>query len=150
MRFANEDDFELLKEMYLNEVEKHERSAIKFAEDLIFRLRTIICVANFKVIGTVSWDTRGGLSDGVIELIGLGVAKDYRKQGIGRELVLTCINEVKKFFKLEGYKLRVTYLFMERQNNEGRMFYTNIGFHEVSIIPAFYPQDDATLWIKYF
>jgi len=150
IRFANEDDFTLLKEMYLNDVEKHDHRAIKFAEDLIFRLKTIICIADFRVIGTISWDTRGGLNDGVIELISLGVAQNYRRQGIAKELVLTLISEAKKFFKFEGYKLRVIYFFMERQNNEGRAFYTHMGFREVSILPAFYPNDDAVVWIKYF
>ena len=150
IRFANENDINLLKELYIDDVENHEQRAIKFAKDLIFKLNTIICVDNLKVIGTISWDTRGGLNDGVIELIGLGVTQNYRRQGIARELVLTLISEVKKFFKLEGYKLRVIYFFMERQNNEGRTFYTNMGFREVSIIPAFYPNDDAIMWIKYF
>lgn len=150
IRYANEKDFNLLREMYLNEVENHEQRAGKFAEDLIFRLKTIICIANLKIIGTVSWDTRGGLNDGVIELIGLGVVQGYRRQGIAKELVLTLINENKSFFKLRGYKLRVIYFFMESLNENGRAFYKSMGFREVSNIPAFYPNDAAVIWIKYF
>lgn len=150
IRFANEDDIMLLKEMYLNDVENHEQRAIEFANDLIFKLKTIICVADLKIIGSVSWDTRGGLNDGVIELIGLGITQNSRRQGIAKELVLTLISETKKLFKSKGYKLRVIYFFMERSNNTARRFYKNMGFREVSIIPAFYPNDDAVIWIKYF
>ncbi|MFX1496667.1 MAG: GNAT family N-acetyltransferase [Promethearchaeota archaeon] len=136
--------------MYLNDVENHEQRAIEFASDLIFRLKTIICATDLKIVGTVSWDTRGGLNDGVIELIGLGVTQGYRRQGIAKELVLTLISETKKFFKLKGYKLRVIYFFMERSNSIARKFYESMGFREVSVIPAFYPNDDAVIWIKYF
>lgn len=150
IRYASENDFNLIKEMYLHNVEDHEQRAKQFAKDLIFRLKTIICVTDGKLLGTVSWATRGGVEDGVIELIGLGVIQEYRKQGIAKELVLTLINEAKDFFKRVGYKLRVIYFFMERQNKVGRAFYKRMGFREVSIIPAFYPHDDAVLWIKYF
>lgn len=150
IRYVSEKDFDPLRDMYLHDVEYHEQRAIKFAEDLIFRLKTIISVTNGKIIGTISWDTRGGLNDGVIELIGLGVSQNYRRQGIAKELVLTLITEAKDFFKVEGYKLRVIYFFMERDNKGGRAFYKHMGFREVSIVPAFYPNDDAIIWIKYF
>jgi len=150
IRNVSEKDFDLLREMYLHDVEDHEQRAKKFAENLIYLVKTIICEINSEIIGTLSWDTRGGLNDGVIELIGLGVSQNYRRQGIAEELVLTLIDEAKNFFKVEGYKLRVIYFFMERENKGGRAFYKNMGFREVSIIPAFYPMDDAVLWIKYF
>ncbi len=150
IRLVSEKDFNLLKEMYLQDVESHEQRAKQFAEDLVHRLKTIICVTDGKLIGTISWDTRGGLNDGVIELIGLGITQKFRRQGIAKELVLTLIEKAKAFYKLSGYKLRVIYFFMERQNKGGRAFYKHMGFREVSIIPAFYPHDDAVLWIKYF
>lgn len=150
IRYVSEKDFDLLRKIYLHDVEDHQQRAKSFAEDLIFRLKTIICETNGKIIGTISWDTRGGINDGVIELIGLGVSQDYRRQGVAEELVLTLIDEAKVFFKGEGYKLRVIYFFMERENKGGRAFYKNMGFREVSIIPAFYSNDDGTIWIKYF
>jgi len=150
IRYVSEKDFDVLRDIYLHDVEDHEQRAKKFAEDLIFRLKTNICETNGKIIGTISWDTRGGLNDGVIELIGLGVSQDYRRQGVAEELVLTLINEAKDFFKVVGYKLRVIYFFMERENKGSRAFYKHMGFREVSIVPAFYPHDDAIVWIKYF
>ena len=149
-RYVSENDFELLINMYLNEVENHNQRAEQFAEDLIYKLKTIICLADKDVLGTISWDIRGGLEDGVIELVGLGVSENYRKQDIGRQLVLSVINEAKRFFSQVNYKLRVIYLFMERNNKIGHRFYEYMGFREVSIIPALYPHDDAVIWIKYF
>ena len=150
IRYSNEEDLELLEEMYINEIENHKERAQQFAKDLIYRFKTIICISDKKILGTISWNTKGGLNDGVVELVGLGVKPDYRKQGIGRALILSLIRETKKLFSKFGYKLRVIYLFVERNNETGRKFYNYMGFREVSVIPAFYPHDDAVFWIKYF
>jgi ribosomal protein S18 acetylase RimI-like enzyme len=64
--------------------------------------------------------------------------------------VLSLENEARKYFSKAGYKLRVIYLFMEKSNNIGELFYNHIGFCKVSDIPSFYPKDDAVMWIKYF
>jgi ribosomal protein S18 acetylase RimI-like enzyme len=150
IRYASEEDFEILKNMYLMEVENHHPHAEQFAKDLMYKLNTLLCITDQKVIGTVSWDRRGGLTDGVVELIGLGVNSSFRRQGIAKLLIISLIDEAKKYFSAEGYKLRVIYFFMGRENKVGRLFYKNVGFREVSTIPEFYPDDDAIIWIKYF
>ena len=150
IRYATEEDFDLLIKMYLTEVENHHQRAEQFAKDLIYKLDTLLCIADDKVIGSISWDRRGGLNDGVVELIGLGVKSSFRRQGIAKLLIISLIDDAKKYFSVDGYKLRVIYFFMERQNEIGRLFYKNVGFREVSTIPEFYPDDDAIIWIKYF
>lgn len=150
IRYASEEDFELLMNMYLAEIENDHQRAEQFAKDLIYKLNTLLCLADEKLIGTVSWDRRGGLNDGVIELVGLGVNSSFRRQGIAKLLIISLIDETKKYFSTEGYKLRVIYLFMEKKNQIGRLFYENVGFREVSNIPEFYPSDNAVIWIKYF
>ena len=150
IRNATEKDMDIVVKMYLEEVENHQRRAQQFAKDLIYRFKTIICVSNKNILGTITWDTRGGLDDGVIELVGLGTSSNFKRQGIARDLVLSLINEVKKYFSKAGYKLRVIYLFMEKSNNMGELFYNHMGFRKVSDIPSFYPNNDAVMWIKYF
>ncbi|KKN27525.1 hypothetical protein LCGC14_0863810 [marine sediment metagenome] len=150
IRCVSNKDMELLVKMYLIDVENHLQRAEQFANDLIFRFKTIICINEEKILGTITWDTRGGLDDGVVELLGLGVNSSYRRQGIAKLLTFSLIDKAKKYFSNAGYKLRVIYLFMERGNNIARSFYKNIGFREVSELPAFYPHDDAAIWIKYF
>jgi len=129
IRNATEKDMDIVVKMYLEEVENHQRRAQQFAKDLIYRFKTIICVSNKNILGTITWDTRGGLDDGVIELVGLGTSSNFKRQGIARDLVLSLINEVKKYFSKAGYKLRVNYLFMEKNNNIGELFYTDMGFY---------------------
>jgi len=149
IRSATEKDMEILVKMYLDEIENHQQRAQQFAKDLIYRFKTIICVSDKIILGTITWDTRGGLDDGVIELVGLGTSPDFKRQGIARELVLSLINEAKKYFSNAGYKLRVIYLFMEKSNNIGKLFYNHMGFRMVSEIPSLYPNDDAVIWVKH-
>lgn len=146
----NEDDEPFLRDMYLRDIEENQEKASRFAYELSHKVKTIGCIHEKKIIGTISWDTRGGLEDGVIELIALGISPLYQRQGIARELVLSLIEETKKFFSQFGYKLRVIYLFMENGNIIGRKFYKRMGFREVFTIPAFLPHDDTVFWIKYF
>jgi len=150
IRNVSEQDMELITKMYLNDVENHKERAIQFAKDLIYRYKTIICISDATILGSITWDTRGGLNDGVAEIVALGITPKFQRQGIARELLLTLINQAKNYFSEVGYKFRVLFLFMERTNKAARKFYEFMGFREISEIPAFYPHDDARIWIKYF
>ncbi len=150
IRNTTEKDMDIVEKMYLDEIENHQQRAQQFAKDLIYRFKTIICVCDKKILGTITWDTRGGLDDGVLELVGLGTSSDFKRQGIARELVLSLINQATKYFFNAGYKFRVIYLFMGKSNNIAELFYNHMGFRKVSEIPSFYPNDNAVMWIKYF
>jgi ribosomal protein S18 acetylase RimI-like enzyme len=150
IKIIDTEDEVLLKEMYLRDVEKDHDKASRFAHDLTYKLKTIVCTHKNQVIGTISYDIRGGVEDGVVELTALGITPAYQRRGIGRELTLSLIREAKALFTKFGYKLRVIYLFMEKNNEVGRRFYRSLGFREVFTIPSFLPNDDAVLWIKYF
>ncbi|MFX0044258.1 MAG: GNAT family N-acetyltransferase [Candidatus Hermodarchaeota archaeon] len=145
VREATESDRELLVRLFVSEVEDDAKLAGDFADDLL-RFRTILCLEDEEVIATVSWDIRGGLDDGVIELIGLGVNPQYRRQGVAKELVQTLIQAASGHYSSRGHQLRVIYLFMEKENDLGRSFYRTMGFKEVAMVPELYPHDDASIW----
>lgn len=136
--------------MYLNEINNNRELAHRFANDLIHKYITLLFIKEKKVLGTISWDIKGGIEDGVIELIGLGVNPEYRRQGIAKKLVNRLIEETKKLFSQKGYSLRVIFLYMERENEVGELFYKSQDFRKICKIPSFYPNNDAIIWIKYF
>ncbi|MFW9950411.1 MAG: GNAT family N-acetyltransferase [Candidatus Thorarchaeota archaeon] len=150
IKYVNEEDEPLLKNMYLKDIEEDPKKASRFAQDLIYKFKTLACLSEERIIGTISWEPKGGLEDGVIELIALGTTPSYQRRGVGSELINTLINEAKAFFAQLSYKLRVIYLFMEKNNEIGRKFYKRKGFREIFTIPSFLPHDDAVFWIKYF
>lgn len=143
------DDKALLEKMYLEEVEDHPDRAKTFAEDLINHFKTMLALEDGELCGTLTWDTRGGYDDGVVELIGLGVNKKFQRQGVARRLVNHFTQKASDFYSNRGYSLRVIILFMEGENEVARKFYSNLGFTEVARLPDLYPNDDGVIWTKH-
>ena len=149
IRSATESDRVLLESMYLEEIEDHKERASEFAKDLIDRFKTMLALKDGQLCGTLTWDRRGGLDDGVVEIIGLGVNHEYQRQGVASKLVNFFIQETSKFYSEKSYSLRVILLFMEGENEVARKFYSNLGFTEDARIPKLYPHDDGVIWTKH-
>ncbi|MBN2228746.1 MAG: GNAT family N-acetyltransferase [Candidatus Thorarchaeota archaeon] len=149
IRNATSADQKLLEDMYLTEVEEHKERAATFASDLIHHFKTMLALQDNELCGTLTWDTRGGYDDGVVELVSIGVNKAYQRQKIATRLVDTFVKEASKFYSDRGYDLRVIILFMEKQNEIARKFYKENGFTESAIIPHLYPHDDGVIWTKH-
>ena len=148
-RTATEGDFNLLKDMYLEEVEPHLERAKTFANDLINHFKTNLALQDNQLCGTLTWDTRGGYDDGVVEIIGLGVKEKFQRKGIASKLVNHFIEEASKFYSDNGYTLRVIILFMEGTNEVARKFYNSLGFQEEARLSNLYPKDDGVIWTKH-
>ena len=148
-RSTTSTDVPLLEQMYQEEIENHPERARKFAEDLVFKYKTIIAFKDNELCGTVSWEPRGGLDDGVVEIIGLGVKEHFKRQGIATNLVNLMIEEASKLYSKQGYNLRVILLFMEKGNEIARKFYSANRFKETSVIPSLYPHGDASIWTRH-
>ncbi|MFW9809706.1 MAG: GNAT family N-acetyltransferase [Candidatus Thorarchaeota archaeon] len=149
IRNATQDEIPLLKQMYMTEVEEHEKRAQTFANELVNRFKTMLAFKNGNLCGTASWDIRGGLDDGVVEIIGIGVNSDYQRQKIASSLIDSVTDEANRYYSEAGYKLRIIMLFMEKGNEVARKFYTSVGFEEVACINGLYPHDDGSIWIRH-
>ncbi|MFW9931800.1 MAG: GNAT family N-acetyltransferase [Candidatus Thorarchaeota archaeon] len=148
LRKAIKTDFAVLKNMYMTEVEPHSERAEAFAHDLLSQMETILCFDDDILCGTVSWAIRGGLNDGIIEIIGLGVNAEYQRRGIATRLVNQVLSDAKNKFASKDYALRRIFLFMEEGNMVARQFYQKLGFVETATITDFYPSDGASIFVK--
>jgi ribosomal protein S18 acetylase RimI-like enzyme len=144
---ASEKYRDSIIEMYIHDIEDNQNSARKFADDLIQRFKTILCITNDEIIGTISWEVRGGLEDGIVELVAMGVKSMHRRKGIGLNLFTKMLDDAKALFSESNLELRIVYLFMEYQNQTARKFYESLGFTEDSRLSKFYPSDDASIWV---
>ena len=150
LRKATDSDLDILANLYINEVENNETNAQVFARDLLFRMRTILCFEENQLCGTISWEVRGGLDDGVAEIVGLGINELYRRKGLASLLIQEVISAASKKFRESNSQLRILFLFMETENGTARTFYNQLGFSEVANIPSFYPQDGASILVRTF
>jgi len=146
---AEPNDMLLLTNLYMEEVDKQQNRAKKFAEDLINRFTTVLAFDNNQLCGTLTWDTRGGYDDGVVEIVGLGVKEKFRRKGIARSLINHFIEAASKFYSDNGYTLRVIILFMEGTNEVARKFYNSVGFREEARLSNLYPLNDGVIWTKH-
>ncbi len=137
----------LLVKMYLEDISHHVELAEQFADVLINDTSTILSFSNDELTGTLSWQVRGGLDDGVVELVAMGVRNNYKRKGIGSSLIHEMVSQATKEFKEKGHELRRVYLFMEDSNEPARGFYQSLGFTEFATLEEFYPNEDASIWI---
>ena len=149
IRSATPEDMLLLKQMYLSEIEGHEERATTFANELIRRVKTLLAFSNGSLCETVSWDIRGGLDDGVVEMTSIGVNTSHRRKGIASKLVKRMIEDATQYYVNKGYGLRVIMLFMESKNEVARSFYSSLGFKENATIQELYPTDDGSIWTRH-
>ncbi|MBD3193507.1 MAG: GNAT family N-acetyltransferase [Candidatus Lokiarchaeota archaeon] len=149
IRNAKEADFDLIVEMYIRDVEDHIERARRFARDLLNDMNTALYIIDKEIIGSISWKAKGGLNDGVVELVSIGVSSNYQKKGIGTKLLRFMINKAQDNFSEQGYILRIVFLFMEENNETARKFYLASEFNEVCVLSSFYPHENAAIFIKY-
>jgi ribosomal protein S18 acetylase RimI-like enzyme len=147
LRIATEDDIGRIVDMYIEDVEDNRVRAKEFAKDLVQRFHTILCLDGEELCGTISWETRGGLDDGVAEVVGMGVRPIYRRKGIGTKLIGETIKQLRASFLAAGSRLRILYLFMEKSNEIAREFYQRLGFVEAAAISGMYPHEDAAIFV---
>jgi len=149
IRTATSSDISVLEKLYKQEVEDHSERAKKFAKDLVLRYKTLLAFKDDLLCGTISWEPRGGLDDGIAEIIGLGVNEGFKRQGIATRLVNSMIERADQFYSSNGYEIRVIIVFMERTNEIAREFYLANKFKEVGLVPSLYPHDDASIWTRH-
>ncbi len=147
-RNATEEDFQLLANVYREDISPSIEHAEQFANDLLNKMKTILAFSGEHLLGSLSWDVRGGVEDGVTEITGRGIRPVLRRKGIATKLITSSMHEMTSFFQERSSRLRVIYLFMESNNIPARNLYKSMDFEEVIEINNFYPENNATIWIK--
>lgn len=77
-----------------------------------------------------------------IEILGIGVIEEYRKNGIAGELM----NELLDFFNKSSY-LKII-LEVRESNDTAKDLYTKLGFNKISKRKNYYKNEDADIYLK--
>lgn len=110
----------------LNDIDEKWMSYIKSSLENKESIMLCAFIEN-RIVGsvTVIWSNRIKTKH-VANLVGMFVNPDYQRQGIGKELVLKAIEELKAFSQFEKIKLDVV-----SKNNKAINLYESVGFEKV-------------------
>ncbi|NND23514.1 MAG: ribosomal protein S18-alanine N-acetyltransferase [Acidimicrobiia bacterium] len=77
-----------------------------------------------------------------IEVLGIGVIENYRKNGFANELM----NELVNYFNNSSYNKIL--LEVRESNNKAKNLYANYGFKQISKRKNYYKNEDADIYLK--
>ncbi len=141
---ATPDDQKQLEETFQHFKDK---SAMrKRAECYLFHNNTVLAKDGNCMIGKVLWYVKGNPNDGLVELEELYVLEEYRRKGVGSELIKFSINSVQKHFKSIGIEPRRIYLFTNEDNQSARKLYENFGFKYIANLGHLHADDESDLF----
>ncbi len=99
-----------------------------------------------RIIGKMLWYLKEDPSFGVVEFEELYVFEEYRRKGIGSELLRTSITAVRDHFKNLGIEPRRIFLFVDENNKIARKLYEKFGFEYITNLGHLHSESENDLF----
>ncbi|HEC39056.1 hypothetical protein LCGC14_0515530 [marine sediment metagenome] len=107
---------------------------------------TIIAKDGNRIIGKLLWYLKEDPNFGVVEFEELYVFEEYRRKGIGSELLRTSITAVQDHFKNLGIEPRRIFLFVDENNKIARKLYEKFGFEYITKLGHLHSESENDLF----
>ena len=137
-------DKEQLTETFQHFIEK--KAMKNRAECYLSHNNTILAKDGNRIIGKMLWHIKEDPNFGVVEFEELYVFEDYRRKGIGSELLKASIKAVRDQFIKLGVKPRQIFLFVEENNENARKLYEKFGFEYIANLGHVYSESENDLF----
>jgi ribosomal protein S18 acetylase RimI-like enzyme len=142
--FASAEDQDQLEQTFQH---FNDKDIIKNrAECYLIHNNTILAKDKEKIIGKMLWYMKEDPNCGVAEFEELYVFEEYRKQGIGTELMRVSIESVQNHFKKLGIESRRIYLFVDENNKIARRLYEKFGFKYIANLGSLHSESENDLF----
>ncbi len=116
------------------------------AECYLSHNRSILAKDGNRIIGKMLWHIKEDPNFGVVEFEELYVFEDYRRKGIGSELLRISIKAVRDHFKQLGIESRRIFLFVDENNQSARKLYEKFGFEYITNLGHLFSENDNDLF----
>ena len=116
------------------------------AECYLSHNHTTLAKDRNQIIGKMLWYVKENPNDGVVEFEELYVFEEYRRKGIGTELVKYSIKAVRKHFNNLEIDPRRIYLFTSEKNQIARRLYQKFGFKYIANLGHLYSENENELF----
>ena len=129
-RNANKSDFTVLFQLYerpYNKAETTERLVKLYLNHYFVKFIEF----EGKIIGGAVWFPREDPKLGWAEILDIWIEKDFRRKGLGYNLIRNVLNDIKLYFRSVRHKVRCIILFTSENNVAARRLYEKVGFRRV-------------------
>ncbi|MHA2392784.1 MAG: GNAT family N-acetyltransferase [Promethearchaeota archaeon] len=105
---------------------------LKRAECYLTHKNTILAKRGNEIIGKALYYVKDDPNESVVEFEELYVFEDFRRKGIGSELINSTINAAWRYFENHGIRPRRVFLYTGEDNLHARKLYEKFGFENVA------------------
>ena len=116
------------------------------AECYLSHNNTFLAKHGNRIIGKMLWYIKEDPNFGVVEFEELYVFEEYRRKGIGSELLKASIKAVRDQFIKLGVKPRKIFLFVDENNENARKLYEKFGFEYIANLGHVYSESEDDLF----
>jgi ribosomal protein S18 acetylase RimI-like enzyme len=99
-----------------------------------------------RIVGKMLWYVKEDPNNGVAEFEELFVFEEYRKKGIGSELIKVSINAARNHFKKLGVESRRIFLFVYENNKIARKLYEKFEFEFIANLGHLHTESENDLF----
>jgi ribosomal protein S18 acetylase RimI-like enzyme len=97
------------------------------------------------VVGAVFWNVVEEKHHGLVEIGDLWIDKDFRRRGLGQQLLRTVIEDMKKIFTNDKYVLRKVLVTTGEDNEPAKKLYEKAGFRKSAVLRDLFRQGENEL-----
>lgn len=108
------------------------------------RMLSYVVLINHRCVGYIIWSQKSGFRPEVIlELEQIAVASNYRGQGIGRQLIVASLPDVKTQLSHQGAVLKHIVVTTRSDNHAQRLYKETLGAEVEAVISNLYSADEV-------
>jgi ribosomal protein S18 acetylase RimI-like enzyme len=131
----DKDDVESLVEIYKSPDLYHNREqASWFVKSFVDYHHVKVIKKERKVIGAAFWNVVEEKHHGLAEIADLWIEENLRRRGLGEKLLLTVIEDIKRFFAKDNHVLRKVLVTTGEDNEAAKKLYEKVGFQKSAVL----------------
>jgi ribosomal protein S18 acetylase RimI-like enzyme len=131
----DKDDVESLVEIYKSPSLYHNREeAGWFVKSFVDYHHVKVIRKERNVVGAAFWNVVEEKHHGLAEIADLWIEENLRRRGLGEKLLLTVIEDIKRFFAKDNHVLRKVLVTTGEDNEAAKKLYEKVGFQRSAVL----------------
>lgn len=111
--------------------------------------QAVTMIDGSQTLAVARWHSPADAQAGLVQVLDLTVSAGHQRQGNGRRMLETIVNQSRELHQRRQAKLRRVWVAVEQKSQViGRAFLTSRGFHHVSTASGLYRDQDLMIFVK--